>query len=217
MALNAIYYPKVKFDSLYIPGILHQIYDEKVYAPIFDGMKDGVAIDCGANCGLVTGYMRQFCKKVYAIEPSPEHFEALSENKKFNEWNNVEIFNLALSDKVGESKFLQSDTNRTANSLIEWIPGGFFTSEVTVKTTDIETFFKKNKIGDVDFLKMDIEAAERFVLKSDAFARVINQIKTMLVEFHQPGWEELVELVHSFGFHSEKQNVDTITFIFRRG
>ena len=51
---------------------------------IFNQKKDMVILDVGAQVGIVTHYMRQFAKKIYAIEPSPEHFEALKKNKEFN-------------------------------------------------------------------------------------------------------------------------------------
>ena len=104
--LGGIFYPTsdingsdIPFDSLFIPYIFKEIYLEGIYVDIFNQKKDMVILDVGANIGVVTQYMRQFAKKIYAIEPSPEHFEALKKNKEFNGWDNVEIFNLALADK----------------------------------------------------------------------------------------------------------------------
>ena len=83
--LGGIFYPTsdinggdIPFDSLFIPYIFKEIYLEGIYVDIFNQKKDMVIIDVGANIGVVTQYMRQFAKKIYAIEPSPEHFEALN-------------------------------------------------------------------------------------------------------------------------------------------
>lgn len=91
MALKALYYPDVPFESLYIPYIYKEIYFDGVYIDIFNQKKDMVVMDIGANIGVVTQYMRDYAKKVYSIEPSKEHFEALKKNKEFNKWDNVEV------------------------------------------------------------------------------------------------------------------------------
>jgi len=71
--LGAIYYPKgtedkpIPFDSLYLPYIWKEIYFDGIYLDIFNTKKDMVVLDVGANIGLVTQYMRDFAKKVYAI------------------------------------------------------------------------------------------------------------------------------------------------------
>src|SRR3989344_7898964 len=102
--LKALFYPDVKFETLYIPHIYREIYLEKIYADVFKNKqpKSMTIVDVGANIGIVTHYMQPYSRKLYAIEPSSEHFEALAANKEFNGWNNVEIFHLALADYDGE-------------------------------------------------------------------------------------------------------------------
>ena len=84
--LNALFYPAgtkknpIKFESLFIPYIYKEIYLEGIYIDIFNTRSDLVVLDIGANIGIVTQYMRDFAKKVYAVEPSSEHFEALKKN-----------------------------------------------------------------------------------------------------------------------------------------
>src|SRR3990167_4735775 len=105
--LKALFYPgDVPFDSLFIPAIFHEIHYDAIYLDVVTVLdkekKDPVIVDVGANIGITVQYFREHAKKVYAIEPSTEHFEALSKNKEFNHWDNVELFKYAIADRDGE-------------------------------------------------------------------------------------------------------------------
>src|SRR5690349_3829157 len=118
--LKALFYPDVNFETLYIPHIYKEIYIDKIYKDVFKNKAERsmTIVDVGANIGIVTQYMQPFAKKLYAVEPSSEHFEALAKNKEFNKWDNVELFNLAIADINGEMEFHQNMINRTMNSLM---------------------------------------------------------------------------------------------------
>jgi len=125
MSLKALFRPDVPFETLFIPHIYREIYFEGIYNDVFNQKEDLVVIDVGANIGIVTDYMRPYCKKIYAIEPSSMHFEALKKNKEYNKWDNVEIFNAAIADKDGEMKLNLNDANKTCHSLtLEYTDGG---------------------------------------------------------------------------------------------
>ena len=214
MALKALFYPDVPFETLYIPYIYKEIYFDGVYLDIFNQKKDMVVLDVGANIGVVTQYMRDYCKKVYAIEPSSEHFEALKKNKEFNKWDNVEIFNLALDDHDGEEKFFHNSKNRTCNSLtLEW--GGGEDHE-RVKVQAFDTFFKENNIKEVDFVKFDVEGAEDTILRSEGFKKVAKKIKAIEVEFHFKSWQSLVEYMATLGFSARRYESSAIIILFTR-
>jgi FkbM family methyltransferase len=216
--LGALFYPKgtktkpIPFDSLYIPWIYKEIYFDGIYMDIFNQKKDMVVIDVGANIGVVTQYMRQFAKKLYAIEPSREHFQALERNKEFNEWDNVEVFNLALADKDGEMMLNHFDKNRTCHSLTnDYKDGGEM-----VKTMAFDTFFKENNIKEVDFVKFDVEGADDMILRSKGFEAVAPKIKAIEVEFHHDTWPELVKYMIGLGFTARKYDSSAIIVLFTR-
>ena len=75
-------------------------------------------MDVGANCGIVTHYMRDYAKQIYAIEPSTEHYEALAKNKEFNKWDNVKTFKMAIGSMDGEMVLNLNTQNRTCHSLV---------------------------------------------------------------------------------------------------
>jgi len=241
MKLGAVFYPtedqwgkKIKFDSLYIPYIYKEIYFEGIYIDVLNMRKDMVIVDVGANIGIVTQHMIPYAKKIYAIEPSPEHFEALKKNKEFNGWENVELFQLALADKDGEMSFTQNTHNRTMNTLIvgektgenehkvkpeigeALIKAKGYEGNIMVKTQSMETFFKENKIDHVDFMKFDAEGAEDLILRSEGFRNVVGKIEAIMVEFHFPNWMELVQYMTQFGFKARQYESSAKVILFIR-
>lgn len=224
MSLGGLFYPvgtkenPIPFDSLFIPYIYREIYFEGVYNDVFQPQLDNpnnekVVIDVGANIGVVTQFMRPFCKKVYAIEPSPEHFEALKKNKEFNNWNNVELFNFAISDANGEMDFHRSNSNRTCNSLALSYQDE---DVVKVKTVAFDTFFEENKIDHVDFIKFDVEGAEDVILRSEGFKKIAPKIDQIEVEFHFPTWMLLVKYMESLGFKARRYESSAVIILFTR-
>lgn len=218
MSLGALYYPTgtknkpISFDSLYIPWIYKEIYFDGIYTDVLNQKKDMVIMDVGANIGVVTQHMRDYAKKIYSIEPSAEHFEALQKNKEFNNWDNVEVFNLALADKDGEMTLNTLDHNRTCHSLVNDYGQG---SQV-VKTMRFDTFMKENKIDEVDFVKFDVEGAEDMILRSEGFFNVHDKIKAIEVEFHYPSWKSLVDHMIKLGYKARRYDCDAIVVLFTK-
>lgn len=218
MALGALFYPKgtdenpIPFQSLYIPWIFHEIYMEGLYGDILNGRKDMTIIDAGANIGIVTHFMRDYAKKIYAVEPSSEHFEALQANKEHNKWDNVETFNVAFADKDGEMTLNYLPGNRTSNSLINnYKQGG-----QTVKTVAFDTFFEQNKIEEVDFMKFDVEGSEDMILRSEGFLKVAPKIKAIEIEFHYPTFPQLVEHLMNLGYKARRYDCSAVVILFTR-
>ena len=223
--LGATFFPtkdqfghEINFDSLFIPYIYKEIYLEGVYIDILNQRKDMVILDVGANLGLTVSYFRPHAKKIYAIEPSPEHFTALKKNKEFNGWDNVEIFQVALADKNGEMEFHTSHKNRTTNQLVLGTdnPAWYNTEKFKVKTMAIDTFFEENKIEHVDFVKMDPEGAEDLIMRSDGFKKIVNKIDAIIVEFHDQSWMELVNYITQFGFKGRQYESSAKIVLFTR-
>lgn len=240
MSLGAIYYPKgtkdkpIPFDSLFIPYIYKEIYFDGVYIDVLNQRKDLTILDVGANIGITVQHFRDYAKKVYAIEPSPEHFQALQANKVFNKWDNVELFEIALADKDGETTLTMNTQNRTMNTITlgkkidndnyeSNIPNTktlranmFYEKQVKVKTMAFDTFINKNKIEKVDFCKFDVEGAEDLILRSDGFKRVCEKIKAIEIEFHFPSWSNLADYLVSLGYTARRFRTDAIILLFTR-
>ena len=216
--LGGLFYPigtvenPIKFDNLFIPYIYKEIYLDGIYTDIFNQKRDLVVIDVGANIGVVTQFMRDYSKKLYAIEPSSMHFEALKKNKEFNKWDNVSVHKLALSDKDGEAIINFLPSNLTCNSITnDYKQGG-----EKVKTMAFDTFMDQNGIDEVDFVKFDVEGAEDMILRSEGFKKVAPKIKAIEVEFHYPTWMKLVEYMTSLGYSARRYECSAIVCLFTR-
>ncbi len=228
--LKALFYPDVNFETLYIPHIYQEIYFDKIYKDVFKNKEAGsmIILDVGANIGIVTQYMLPFAKKLYAIEPSSEHFEALAANKEFNSWDNVEIFKVALADRDGETTLMKKPDNRTMDSIVmgKKNPDGSLIFPMktrrphgnpeVVKTMAMDTFFKENKITQVDFMKFDVEGAEDMILRSEGFKKVAEKIKAIEIEFHFPDWQNLVDYMVGLGFMGRRYKCSAIVFLFKK-
>lgn len=218
MALGALFYPKgtdenpIPFQSLFIPWIYNEIYMEGLYGDILNGRKEMTIIDAGANIGIVTQFMRDYAKKIYAVEPSAEHFEALKANKEHNKWDNVELFNVAFADKDGEMTLNYLPGNRTSNSIVNNYKQG----TQTCKTVAFDTFFEQNKIEEVDFMKFDVEGAEDMILRSEGFLKVAPKIKAIEIEFHYPTFPQLVEHLMSLGYKARRFDSSAVVILFTR-
>lgn len=211
MALKALFYPDVPFDTLFIPYIYREIYFEGIYIDVLNGKKDMTIVDVGSNIGVTVQHFKDHAKKVYAIEPSTEHFEALKKNKEFNGWDNVEVFNMAIDDHDGEEIIHKNPKNRTCNSLAMTFEGG---EEEKVKVMAMDTFFKKNKIKHVDFMKFDVEGAEDIILRSEGFKKVAPMIDSIEVEFHFKTWPQLVEYMMSLGYQARRYESSAVVVLF---
>ena len=217
MSLKALFYPcgteekPIKFESLFIPYIYKEIYFDQVYNNLLAGKKDLTILDIGANIGVVTQYLREF-GKVYAVEPSSVHFEALKKNKTYNKWDNVEVFNLALADKDGEMTLNTMDSNLTCNSLTnDYHQGG-----ETVKTMAFDSFLDLLKLDKVDFCKFDVEGAEDLILRSEGFKKIAPKIRSIEIEFHYQNWNDLVQYLINLGYQARRVNSSAIICYFQR-
>jgi len=219
MSLKALFYPgDVPFDTLFIPAIYHEIYYDSVYLDMMNVLdketKNPVIVDVGANIGITVQYFREHAKKVYAIEPATENFEALKKNKEFNKWDDVELFKVAISHNVGEGELRLYSKNHTANSLVlrDEIDKDF----ETVKTTTLNTFLTENKIEHVDFMKFDIEGSEKLVMMTDDFAEASKKIDNIMVEFHFSDFPEQINRMIELGYKARRYPCSAIVILFSK-
>lgn len=99
--------------------------------------------------------------KVFAFEPTPEYRGALLKNLKTNSITNVEVSDLALSNKEELLPIFTGDSSATFHWISEQQPR--ITNFVkTVRLDDLEIV---NKVPHIDFIKVDIDGHEYFFLE----------------------------------------------------
>lgn len=186
--------------------IMGELWKDRIYDPYLPRNKAGtIALDIGANVGLVTYYLAQHFEKVYSLEPSTPHFTNLLRMLNFNQLKNVEPVKKALYIKEGLFDFGGSPGNQTTKTLhmAVWKDGK---PEERVETITLDKLFENYKIEHVDLMKMDIEGSEVEVLSHASFKKVADKIDTILVERH--AWSgrhpnQIVEALKNAGFTVE--------------
>jgi len=148
---------------------------------------DDIVIDGGANIGDWSKEVVSHAScTIYAFEPAPDAFEILKEWAA--PYKNIQCFNAALND---EEKELE----------INWYPnsGGstFFhrpilndvyhlsNKKISVSSTSIDSFCKKERIEHINFLKIDTEGAEALVIAGSK--HLIKHHKIDFIQFEYGG------------------------------
>lgn len=121
-----------------------------------------IVFDCGANIGIFSAIAAHKKCETYAFEPVPNTLKYLEKMSEIYP-DSIKICEFALSDTVGDTKFYVSDDNNNlGNTLVN--NNVNFANYINVKMTTIDEFVKENNILKVDFIKADIEGAERYML-----------------------------------------------------
>lgn len=196
------------FPNSYVANILKEIYLDKVYEPFLLGKKDQIIVDVGANVGLTAYYFKDF-GKVFAVEPSRVHLQAIDEMVSYNSIQNIVVAPFALSNMNTPTYFFHNH-NKTMYSLDPRLASLPNETEM-IMALDMEALFKALRIDRIDFLKLDPEGAEGDIVSSDAFKKMSPLIKTIVGELH--AWNLLSkeqfkakfeELGYKFTWISEK-------------
>lgn len=148
-----------------------------------------VVIDCGANIGLFTMTALKKKCQVYAFEPMPEALYYLHKLSKKN--RSLHICPFALSDHIGTADFLIQKSDLLGASLLE--SHNSIDKKIKVNLTTIDDFVKKNKIKKVDYIKADIEGAERDMLLGACETIERFMPKISICTYHLPDDKEILE------------------------
>ena len=157
--------------------------------------KDDIVLDLGANIGMFScvaakgGY-------VYAFEPTPGTRKLLDQNSEL--YDNFEVVEYAVCNEDGEAVFAINDLSKenedtAANTLLcERVNERDDFCQIKVKTIKIDTFVKEKNIKKIDFIKADIEGAERYMLMGAQKTLREFAPKLSLCTYHLPDDEEVM-------------------------
>lgn len=112
------------------------------------------AVDIGGHVGLWSWQMAQDFQHVWAFEPMPEHRECYEYNMR--DLKNWTLFPFALGDKPGKVHIRTRTPGSSGDTGVDLSGNG---TEVELHTLD------EFNLGTVDFVKIDCEGFELFVLR----------------------------------------------------
>jgi FkbM family methyltransferase len=162
--------------------------------------KGDIVLDCGAHVGVFTDIaLRRGASKVVAIEPDPVNLECLRRN--FPSEIAAGVVVLVPKGVWSSEKTLTLYTgteNSGTNSMIFHHKG----AEISVPVTTIDRLVEELHLGHVDFIKMDIEGAEREALRG-GFQTLARDIPTLMMDmYHRPDdLQVLPAVIHEGNSH----------------
>ena len=148
--------------------------------------QDDVIFDIGANIGYITLLAATSAEagKVYSFEPLPKTFERLAQNVGFNpHLDNITILNRAVSDENGHVILNSFENLHHGHSSISKLDRNDHV-EYRVASTTIDNFVDEMNLQRLDFMKIDVEGAERLVF-AGAKNTLANLEPTVLIEMNE--------------------------------
>ncbi len=165
-----------------------------------------LAVDCGANMGVVTEQLAATGADVIAFEPDPFAFKTLEQ--KFGNMPNVTLINAAVGVGTGTVRLMRADNfgeNPEGASVKSTILDGGrridAENSVEVPLIDFPSWVvdqvkarskpRSKILGEIAFVKMDIEGAELDILeKMDAEHLFVN-VRCLVAETHERKFKDL--------------------------
>lgn len=184
---NSSFYISKEAKDIHYQYIKNEIFDLQIYdIPFCSLPRRKVVIDTGANIGMFAHYA--ITKKnnyVFCFEPAQNCLEALHKNleglnKRYS------IIEKGLWNKPDTLEFMEHDEFPGCNQLLE------FKNEYTraIEVTTIDTFVSEQMLGQVDFIKMDIEGAELQALEGGLDTIKRFRPKMAISAYHKPNDEQ---------------------------
>jgi FkbM family methyltransferase len=176
-----------------------------------------VIVEAGASDGIDTlNFVKNFQNAtIYAVEPVKEQFDALV--TKFKSFNNVKLFQVALSNKSEISNIFVGKTYGPLGGMgsssilkpslhLQYWPEISFNKTQLSKTVTLDKFIVDTKIKIIDLLWLDIQGMELEVMKS-SIKSMQKQVKFLHLEISRikfydgmPSEKVLRKFLNSIGF-----------------
>lgn len=183
-------------------SIFFNLYEKNELAKIAPFIKPGgTYLDIGANIGF---YSLAFAKKlnlngkVYAFEPNPKTYAQLQRNCCLNTFAaNIFTYNLAVSNQEKTIPFYYDKVNSGSATAVfyEDMQGKVEKTEVSAITLD--KFIEKEKIAQIELIKIDVEGHEIELLEGAKQALAAKIFKAIQIEFNgQRLHEQGIDLNH---------------------
>ena len=142
-------------------------YEELETELIRRNLKEGnTFLDIGGGIGYYTVIASKIVGtrgKVITFEPDPQYFKFIQKNLKENECNNVLLFQKAVSNRTGKTKFYLYD--KIGRNRVEEV--NYFLADFKVRDClEVETARLDDLLDErIDFIKMDIEGSQYLALE----------------------------------------------------
>jgi FkbM family methyltransferase len=200
-------------------------YEQTIVQKLADVIQPGWVIwDCGVYLGYYSALFAKFAGatgQVVGFEPDPHNLERAQANMQLNHLDNTHFIHAAIGAPLGETEFLLSDNTNShlpgvyiGGSVGEYAANEQIVRTISVTCMSLDQAFEDERIPKPDFIKIDIEGAEKEALNY-LHKLVEKQRPIIALELHNPecdaaAWEFAEREVYSL------QSLDTGLMINRR-
>lgn len=162
--------------------------------------KNDVILEIGANIGYYVLLESKLCKKIYAIEPVAANVSSLKKNIELNNYNNIEVSQMAFGENTCEKDIYISSKSNWHSF---YKPDKFIKTE-KIKMDKVDNFLTNKEMP--TFVRMDVEGYELSVIKG--MEKTLPKIKKMFIEIHSDVMstketEELLNILRRENFYPE--------------
>lgn len=181
-------------------GTLWSTFYDKYHIPPIDLGENSTIVDLGSNVGYTMVHLACLYPKarVYGVEMDSNNFSVAKKNISFLK-ERCKIIQAAVWSENGEIHYGGTDAN--GFSIFNKTNNNNKTEKAPAKTLDkiIEEF----GLTKIDFLKMDIEGAEKAVLEN--ITDWIKIVRSMKIEIHKPAnIDDCMDILRKHGFECQK-------------
>ena len=138
-----------------------------------------VFINLGANIGYYCCIALHLGKKVIAFEPIEANLQSLYQNIYSNQWDQIEIYPIAISNKIGLTEIFGGGTGA---SMIDGWAGASNNYHRLVPTSTLDHIIGDKLNGQKCFILVDIEGTEKLMLEGAQSILKLNPKPIWLVE-----------------------------------
>jgi len=189
------------------PQVLWDTFSRKYHLPPYSLGKDATIVDLGANVGYTMAHFASLypTSRIFGVEMNYENFLLAKKNLAPLE-KQCKIIHAAIWFENGQVSY--GGDAEWGYSIVR--QEGESKKEVrTVGARTIDSILEENNLKKVDYLKMDIEGAEKFVLQHPH--KWISQIESMKIEIHPPATiEECKKILVNHGFSCSQDKISTL-------
>ena len=203
---------KMRFDTTMDDGLCRfmTITDVREYY-ITETMKNelkkgDIVVDIGANVGyyaLLESKIVGNEGKIYAIEPVPDTIGLLKDNIRLNNYRNIEIYQLAIGDKIGTASMYVSKWRNRSQMKEVGIKSEIISHEIKTPVLTLDDFLKDKPFPTA--VRMDVEGYEYNIIRGMKNILENDLPLKLFIEFHfrwlgKEKCFELLSILKSAGF-----------------
>lgn len=195
----------VYLDTLFVYCVYNENYSSELYDKLESVLPEGpysyiedkfkvtvesgdVVIDAGAWIGDFSAYASLKGATVYAFEPAIENQLYLQKTKKLG--SHISIIPMGLGEKSEISFIEKANHDSVAFKIVNSSDGND-----KVSITSLDDFVLNNGVNKLDFIKADIEGAERYLLLGATHVLKTFAPKLAICTYHYPDDPEILSAI----------------------